>query len=172
LTTKQGEHEHRIVVGVDGSDSSKAALAWAVGQARLTGAVVNAVTVWDVPLTVRTPWPLTWKTDFKGLAKRMLADVITDVPDSDGKAEITPSVVRGDAAQILPQTAEGADLLVVGTRGHTGLVEAVLGSVGQASVHHAPCPVVIVRSSSAAQAPGSAKAANAHEEAADHESHR
>jgi nucleotide-binding universal stress UspA family protein len=46
---------------------------------------------------------------------------------------------------VLVDAAEGAELLVVGSRGHGGLAEALLGSVGQYCVHHAPCPVVIMR---------------------------
>jgi nucleotide-binding universal stress UspA family protein len=54
-------------------------------------------------------------------------------------------VVHGRAAQVLVDEADGADLLVVGCRGHGGLAEARLGSVGQFCAHHAPCPVVIMR---------------------------
>jgi 2,3-bisphosphoglycerate-dependent phosphoglycerate mutase len=55
------------------------------------------------------------------------------------------AVVAGRAAQVLVDAAEGAELLVVGSRGHDGFAEALLGSVGQFCVHHAPCPVVIMR---------------------------
>jgi len=54
-------------------------------------------------------------------------------------------VVQGGAGQVLVDAAEGAELLVVGCRGHGGLAEALLGSVSQHCVHHAPCPVVIIR---------------------------
>lgn len=145
MTIEQGEHEHRIVVGVDGSGPSKAALAWAVRQARLTGAVVDAVIAWEIPLTVRTPWPLTWSTDFRELAGHLLADAIADVPAAAGGAEIRPQVIEGSAARVLLDAAAGADLLVIGNRGHAGFVEALLGSVGQECVHHATCPVVIIR---------------------------
>jgi nucleotide-binding universal stress UspA family protein len=147
MTSQKGEHQHRIVVGVDGSDPSKAALAWALRQAGLTGAVVDAVIAWEVPLTVRTPWPLTWSTDFRGLAEHLLADAIADVPVPDGQGEVRPQVMEGSAADVLPEVAVGADLLVVGNRGHGGFVGALLGSVGQECVHHATCPVVFVRDS-------------------------
>jgi len=58
---------------------------------------------------------------------------------------VSAQVREGDAAQILIAAAAGADLLVVGSRGHGGFTEALLGSVSQHCVHHAPCPVVIVR---------------------------
>jgi len=153
VTIESGEHEHRIVVGVDGSVSSKTALAWAITQARLTGAAVDAVIAWEVPLTVRTPWPLTWTTDFRGLAEHRLADAIADVPDAASQVEIRPRAIQGDAAQVLLDDAAGADLLVVGNRGHGGFAEALLGSVSQQCVHHATCPVVVIRDAVAGHRP-------------------
>ncbi len=54
-------------------------------------------------------------------------------------------VVEGNPAQVLLDAADGADLLVLGSRGHAGFTEALLGSVSQHCVHHAPCPVVVIR---------------------------
>ena len=53
--------------------------------------------------------------------------------------------VEGNAAQVLLDASDGADLLVVGSRGHGGFTEALLGSVSQHCVHHAHCPVVVIR---------------------------
>ena len=139
--------QRRIVVGVDGSVPSKAALAWAARQAKLTGAAVDAVLAWQQPLSFRTPWPAGVMTDFKDLADRRLADALADVADSAGEAEVRPCVVEGNAAEVLLDAAAGADLLVVGSRGYGGFAEALLGSVGQHCVHHATCPVVIIRDS-------------------------
>jgi len=61
--------------------------------------------------------------------------------------KITNKVVQGNAAQVLLDESEGADLLVVGSRGHSGFVEALLGSTGQHCVQHADCPVVVIRDS-------------------------
>jgi nucleotide-binding universal stress UspA family protein len=139
--------ERRIVAGVDGSVPSKAALAWAIRQARLTGAVVDAVIAWQLPLAFRTLWPPTLSTDFSELAARVLTDAIADVsgPGSLGRPEIRPKVVEGNATEVLLNASAGADLLVVGSRGHGGFAEALLGSVGQHCVHHATCPVVVIR---------------------------
>jgi nucleotide-binding universal stress UspA family protein len=63
-------------------------------------------------------------------------------------------VIFGHPAQVLLDAADGADLLVVGSRGHGGFAEAMLGSVGQHLVHHAPCPVVIIRGKETAPHPG------------------
>jgi nucleotide-binding universal stress UspA family protein len=83
--------------------------------------------------------------DYQDDARTVLAEAITEMCTTDTEVEIRPQVVHGRAAQVLVDEAEGAELLVVGCRGHGGLAEALLGSVGQFCVHHAPCPVVIMR---------------------------
>jgi nucleotide-binding universal stress UspA family protein len=139
----------RIVVGVDGSPSSKAAVAWAVEQAALTGASVEAVIAWHYPVAVGgipfAPVGPVDGTDFGDVATRVLSDVIGSTVDPDGPVKVSSVVREGNAAQVLLDVAAGADLLVVGSRGHGGFTEALLGSVSQACVHHARCPVVIIR---------------------------
>jgi nucleotide-binding universal stress UspA family protein len=147
MAVRADSSQRRIVVGVDGSGPSGAALAWAAGQARLTGAVVDAVIAWEFPLTFRTPFPPAAMTDFKKLAGRVLADAIANVADSAGDVDIRPRVVEGNAAEALLDAGAGAELLVVGSRGHGGFAGALLGSVSQHCVHHATCPVVIIRDS-------------------------
>ncbi|HEX2823620.1 MAG TPA: universal stress protein [Streptosporangiaceae bacterium] len=134
----------RIVVGVDGFESSRAALRWAIHQAKLTGAVVEAVTAWQVPAGTDMV-PIADMPDYQDDARTVLAEAITEMCTTDTEVEVRPRVVAGRAAQVLVDAAEGAELLVVGSRGHGGLAEALLGSVGQYCVHHAPCPVVIMR---------------------------
>jgi nucleotide-binding universal stress UspA family protein len=134
----------RIVVGVDGFESSKTALRWAIRQAKLTGAVVEAVTAWQVP--VGTGWiSAADMPDYQDDAFTILAEAITEMCAIDPDVQVCPRLAEGRAGQVLVDAAEGADLLVVGFRGHAGLAEALLGSVGQYCVHHAPCPVVIMR---------------------------
>lgn len=145
MTAVNAEHEHRIVAGVDGSPSSKAALAWAIGQAKLTGAVVEAVTAWDYPATYGYAAAVV-DVDWEGLAAQVLRDAVSEVAP-DAAAAIRQRVSEGNAAQVLLDASAGADLLVVGSRGHGGFVEALLGSVSQHAVHHARCPVVVIRDS-------------------------
>jgi len=141
------QQEHRIVVGVDGSEPSKAAFRWAVRQAELTGAVVDAVIAWEFPAFTSYP-AVGIDIDFEGAASSVLADAIAEVTaPGSGTASIRSKAVEGNAAQALLDAAEGADLLVVGSRGHGGFVEALLGSTGQHCVHHATCPVVVIRDS-------------------------
>jgi len=148
-TEPRVEQEHRIVVGVDGSASSRAALAWAVDQARLTGAVVEAVTAWEFPATYGYAAPAI-NVDWEELATRVVTAAIAELT-GPGLPEIRYQIVEGNAARALVDRSAGADLLVVGSRGHGGFVEALLGSTGQHCVHHAACPVVVIRDSVAGQ---------------------
>lgn len=150
MAEPSGQREHRIVVGVDGSASSKAALAWAVGQAGLTGAVVEAITAWEFPYGTRYP-VLIPEVDFAEVAARTLTDAIAEVCGDSDAAAIRHQVVQGNAARVLVDASAAADLLVVGSRGHGGFAEALLGSIGQQCVHHARCPVVVIRDSGGIQ---------------------
>jgi nucleotide-binding universal stress UspA family protein len=138
MATTDGQ-ERRIVVGVDGSTASKAALAWAVGQAARTEAVVEVVTAY-----YWFPMPIE-DLDFRGLATGIAEDAILDVTDLGPPVKIISKVVRGNAAKVLLDAARGAELLVVGNRGHGGFAQALLGSVSQNCVQYATCPVVVVR---------------------------
>ncbi len=142
-----GERERRIVVGVDGSVPSRAALAWAAGQARLTGAVVEAVIAWVYPAVYGHRVPVIPDVSVEELAQRAVAAAVAEVSSSAGDVEIRSRLVEGDAARVLLDSSAGAELLVVGSRGHGGFVEALLGSVGQHCVQHATCPVVVIRDS-------------------------
>ncbi|HTW04371.1 MAG TPA: universal stress protein [Streptosporangiaceae bacterium] len=133
-------------MGVDGSDPAKAALAWAIRQGRLTGATIEGVIAWEPPVNYGYPIPVVPSTDFEQLARDVTL-AISDVSSPDDQVPIRWKVVEGNAAQVLLDASAGADLLVVGSRGHGGFVEALLGSVGQHCVHHATCPVVVIRNS-------------------------
>jgi nucleotide-binding universal stress UspA family protein len=147
--SEQQELARRIVVGVDGSSSSKAALAWAVRQAELTGATVEAVIAWHYPAIAAgvpfAPVGETYTADYGEFAAQALNDAVQETVDPGSPVKVGVTVREGSAAQVLLDASMGADLLVVGSRGHGGFTEALLGSVSQACVHHARCPVVIVR---------------------------
>ncbi|WP_424862693.1 universal stress protein [Streptomyces sp. MMS24-I29] len=140
----------RIVVGIDGSEPSKAALRWAVGQAELTSGVVDAVTAWDFPTSWYGLAPPTDKKpeDYEAQARTFLNQTI-DQSLGPGPGRPVPIYARaayGHPAAVLLDAAAGARMLVVGNRGHGGFTEALLGSVSQHCVQHAPCPVVVIRS--------------------------
>jgi nucleotide-binding universal stress UspA family protein len=83
--------------------------------------------------------------DFKEDAEKVLADAIGMARDPGSGVPVLARAVEGNAAQVLLDASDGADLLVVGSRGHGGFTEALLGSVSQHCVHHARCPVVVIR---------------------------
>lgn len=135
----------RIVVGVDGSPSSRAALRWAVRYAGLVGGRVEAVSAWEVPGMASWSAPAV-DTDFdEGEAERGLVDEVRAVLGEDGGSLVRERLVRGNAAEVLVDAAQGAEMLVVGSRGHGSFRRALLGSVSQQVAHHATCPVTITR---------------------------
>jgi nucleotide-binding universal stress UspA family protein len=143
----------RIVVGVDGSEEAAAALRWAVEEARLRDATVEAVHAWAyIPMTTTADSglvPMAWteSTEMLDATHDAAARVAEDQVESVlGKGHgVTVSIVQGDASDALLEVAQGADLLVVGNRGRGALKEALLGSTSGRVADHAPCPVVIVR---------------------------
>jgi nucleotide-binding universal stress UspA family protein len=145
VSTEKGLGSPRIVVGVDGSPSSKAALRWAIRQAGLTGAEVEAVTAWRYPTGYGMAPISDGTVDFEGDAGKTLAEALAEVSGLAPDVMACPRVIEGHPADVLLREARGADLLVVGSRGHGGFAAALLGSVSQHCVQHAPCPVLVLR---------------------------
>ena len=140
------ERARVIVVGVDGSGSSKEALRWAIRQAKLTGAAVQAVTAWRFPVGYgMATMDDDSVIDFETSAKQILTEALAEVSGLDPEVPVRPLVIEGHAGEVLLNAARGAELLVVGSRGHSGFTSALLGSVSMSCVLHARCPVVVVR---------------------------
>jgi nucleotide-binding universal stress UspA family protein len=139
------------VAGIDGSPSSVRALRWAIRQAGLTGAAVDAVIAWHYPeLAAAGGFAMVTGAvepadELQESASKIVADVISSTLDPASDVPVRARVDQGHAAQVLLDASAGADLLVVGSRGHGGFAEALLGSVSQHCVQHASCPVVIIR---------------------------
>ncbi len=139
-------HGRRIVVGVDGSESSKDALRWAAHQAVLTGDSLEAVITWEIsPNSYGVALPLPSDYDPAAIAKQTLGETILDVLGESGGAHVFARVVEGSPARSLLDISKGADLLVLGSRGHGPFVGMLLGSVSEYCADHATCPVVVVR---------------------------
>lgn len=134
-----------IVVGVDGSPSSMSALRWALKQAEMTGAEVEAVYAWEYPISFGTPVALLPGVDIAAEAGTALAAAIAKASAGDSGVTVKHRVVLGNPTAVLLQRAENADLLVVGEHGRDDLARALLGSVSRRCVHQAACPVVVVR---------------------------
>ena len=149
MSENQAEETGRIVVGVDGSRAADAALRWAVRQARLTGEAVEAVIVWQYPIIGASyGWAgvaVTDGMDLRAIAEKTLAEAIDRAVGPDSAIAVKRRVVEGYPPSVLVEESAGANLLVVGSRGHGTFAEALLGSVSQHCSHHARCPVVIVR---------------------------
>ncbi|MGI8415493.1 MAG: universal stress protein [Nakamurella sp.] len=135
--------QERIVVGVDGSPASIDALRWAIRQASLTGATIEAVIGWQYPIS-SGGYSIAAATDWAGNAHTTL-DTAVDEAAGTPNTEIVRKVVEGHPAQVLVDASAGADLLVVGSRGRGGFAGLLLGSVSAHLAAHAPCPVLVIR---------------------------
>ncbi|KAE8764850.1 universal stress protein [Georgenia thermotolerans] len=133
-----------IVVGVDGSESSKAALRWAARQAELTGAELWAVQAWQPPSTYGMPVDYS-NADFEAQVGESLRGTIVAALGERPDVPVSPQVVEGHPAAVLTQAAQQADLLVLGSHGRGAFAGMLLGSVSQHCVQHAPCPVLVTR---------------------------
>jgi nucleotide-binding universal stress UspA family protein len=142
--SESGAGEHRIVVGVDGSEGSRQALRWAARQAGFTGAILDAVTGWEYPAFYGWAPAMPDDVDYEDLARSGLDKTLDEV-FGDRRPRLETRVIPRHPALALVEASEGAELLVVGTRGYGGVADALLGSVSTYCVHHAHCPVTVIR---------------------------
>jgi nucleotide-binding universal stress UspA family protein len=143
----------RIIVGVDGSESSVVALRWAVRQARLTGGIVDAIIAWQIPALASgygyTPISVEAISGEQEEAERLLAEAISKATGPQDTGRVHSVVTQAIPGQALVEASADADLLVVGMRGHGRVASALLGSVSQYCLRHAHCPVVVIRGTAA-----------------------
>jgi nucleotide-binding universal stress UspA family protein len=131
-----------IVVGVDGSDESVKATAWAAEQARATGGTLELLIVWARPTSYGVPLVVGGynpEQEARTVVEKTASGI--DLPAERMRAHI----VNAAPATALVERSKSADLLVVGSRGHGGFAELLLGSVSDYCVHNARCTVVVVR---------------------------
>ncbi|MCK4177161.1 universal stress protein [Aciditerrimonas ferrireducens] len=135
-----------VVVGVDGSPGSSAALRFAAEEARLRGAVLRVLRAWTVPVGAYAPvpYPAELYAEVAPQTERLLRSQVAEVLGEEPGIPVDERVVEGPPAKVLVDEAGGAILLVVGSRGHGGFAGLLLGSTSAQVVHHAPCPVVVV----------------------------
>ena len=136
-----------IVVGVDGSPGSRKALTWAAAEAAAHDAELVVVNVWEhtlMPPAGSVSVSERFVPDSSQRTADDLVQVIKDELGDDPPVLVRPEVKQGRPAKVLIEESAGADLLVVGKRGHGGFVGLVLGSVSQHVAAYAKCPVTVV----------------------------
>jgi nucleotide-binding universal stress UspA family protein len=141
LDTKKG---HRIVVGIDGSNSSLSALEWAARQAEFTDASLDIVASWE--------WPTSygWSVvpggyDPSGDLRSVIEPILETLRVAHPRVVVQAKILEGHPAPVLIRESMGAELLVVGSRGHGEFVGMLIGSVSEHCVANASCPVVVFR---------------------------
>jgi nucleotide-binding universal stress UspA family protein len=133
---------HHILVGVDGSPHSAAALRWALQEAESHRGEVTALFAWQIPFL---SFPGAFERDeLEARAKDFLIQTVRAITARPA-VPLQTVVAEGDPAQSLIEAAKGADLLALGSRGHSPVAGLLLGSVCQAAAATAPCPVVVVK---------------------------
>ena len=143
LTSGGDDATHRIVVGLDGSPSSIAALEWAANQAESTGAFLEVLMTWE--WFSGYGWsPIPPDFDPAHSCETKLNGLVEPVHKAHPSVVLKATVIEGLAAQVLVEASEGADLLVVGNRGHGEFVGMLLGSVSEHCVTSARCPVLVL----------------------------
>jgi nucleotide-binding universal stress UspA family protein len=135
----------RIVVGVDGSPSSLGALEWATHQAELTNATLEIITMWEMPTSFGWAVPVPTDFDPEGETETAQSAAVAKLKAAHPSLTVEARVQEGHPAPILVEASKGADLLVVGCRGHGEFAGMLIGSVSEYCATHAQCPVVVYR---------------------------
>jgi nucleotide-binding universal stress UspA family protein len=136
-----------IVVGVDDSPGARAALAWAARYAVAIDGRLRIVHAYEIGIAWIDAYSSEipkWEARAREAAEDVLERIVGEVLDSSERAVAERVAVEGDAAHVLHEQSEDAELLVVGSRGRGGFKGLLLGSVSQRVAQHPGCPVVIV----------------------------
>ncbi|MEU1721588.1 universal stress protein [Actinomadura sp. ATCC 39365] len=143
-TPPQGRHD-RVVVGFDGSEHARAAMEYAVEQARARRARLHVVSAWQIP--VSSPYAAAYGSLIEVMqdADRQAHGHVVPWRRANPDLVITEEQPCEHPVSALVRAAGTADLVVVGSRGLGGFASAVLGSVGHGVLNHAACTVAVVR---------------------------
>ncbi|MFR9805251.1 universal stress protein [Pseudonocardia sp. RS010] len=140
-----------VVVGVDPTAESRAALRWAARYAELTGGTIRAVTVRDLPVQPGGPERMTSRArdapspeETRAAVVGRLDEILDEALDTDQAERAEKQILPGDPAEVLLDQSADAAVLVLGNAHHGALGGAVTGSVALQCLHHARCPVVLV----------------------------
>lgn len=137
-----------IVVGIDDSIGARHALHWAAQEAKLRNVRLDVIHVWAVPAQWAQGYGVEWTIDLEVLGgdAQSVAEELVDgmLTERERPEHLTVHAIEGNATSVLLEASKTAEMLVVGTRGRGGFARLLLGSVSNAIVHHAVCPVVII----------------------------
>lgn len=144
METTASKSKHVIIVGIDGSDSSKNALRWAARLAPALSATIHAIVAWEYPIVfgLEGGVPGVWKPD--ETAKEILSNTLDAVFGKERPVGLRGSISQGHPTFVLLDASKGADMLIVGSRGLGGFSGLLLGSVSSTCAEHAECPVLVV----------------------------
>jgi nucleotide-binding universal stress UspA family protein len=142
----EGEATGRVVVKVDGSKASAAALRWAVSAATPRHYVLEVVHAWETPV-IYGPVPGSFPYDTEAIdsaARQLVDDMVAESTADASDLAVERTVVEGGPATTLLDAAEHAEIVVVGRRGLGGFGRLLLGSVSDHVARHADSTVVVV----------------------------
>ncbi|MEV7796968.1 universal stress protein [Streptomyces sp. NPDC087512] len=157
VVREAGDVSGPVVVGVDGSAAGERAVEFAFAEAELRGAplvAVHAWTAWNMPLSAPQDASEPFASPPGALSReeeRLLSEVLAGHRERYPDVVVEHKVVHGGAREALIEASRSARLLVVGARGRGGFSGLLLGSVSQALLHHAHCPVAVVRGAGASR---------------------
>ena len=133
---------YKIVVGVDGSRHSAAALRWSLDQAEGRDGQVTALFAWQVPF-VSLPGAFD-RGELEEAYREFLVKTVSDIEPSP-RVPLDTVLAEGDAVEALVEASKDADMLVLGIRGRSPVAGLMLGSVSQMCAASATCPVVLIK---------------------------
>jgi nucleotide-binding universal stress UspA family protein len=134
-----------MVAALDGSEQSIRACRWAIQHARLLGNAVHLVGVWRVPATILVT-PTYRDEDYLQDAELAFEAAVAKTLEGLDASNVQSFLINGHARPILVEAAQGATSLVIGPHGRGNTTPGMhLGSTASYLIHHAPCPVVVVR---------------------------
>ena len=145
MTAEPSSDTGRIVAGFDGAASSLHALSWAARQAVLTESTLEVVMTWEWPSSYGWAVPIPDDFDPEADTRKVLDTAIAGVQSEYPGLKAEGRLVNGHPAPVLVEASKGADLLVVGSRGHGEFVGMLVGSVSEYCVTNAHCPVLVHR---------------------------
>ncbi|MFE3450439.1 universal stress protein [Nonomuraea sp. NPDC059194] len=142
---EQGPVRGEIVVGVDDASDCGPALAYAFEQAALRGSTLRAIHAWQLPTPMYSPALARDLDDLRASQLQLVTEAIAVYRDKHPDVRVIKDVRQVHPVEALTEASAQADLVVVGSHSRNALERVLLGSVSRGVLHHAHCPVAVVR---------------------------